>query len=122
MLSFKRLFQSFFDASRGLIYVFKHEQNFRVQIFISAVVLFFAFYFSLRAWEMILVLLLILLVLIMEIINTALEQFNDLLKPRLHHYVYLIKDTMAGAVFITSLFAVIIGLIIFYPHFIKLLK
>jgi undecaprenol kinase len=61
-------------------------------------------------------------VLAMELLNTALEYFTDLLKPRLHHYVLVIKDTMAAAVLITSLGALIIGLIIFIPHFIRLIK
>jgi diacylglycerol kinase len=56
----------------------------------------------------------------MELLNTALEYFTDLLKPRLHHYVSLIKDIMAAAVLLTALGSAVIGLIIFLPHFIKL--
>ena len=121
-MSLARLFKSFQDACRGLKYVFVSEQNFRIQIVVAVLILLLALYFPLRTWELILVLLLILLVLIMEILNTALEKFNDLLKPRLHHYVYITKDIMAGGVFLTSLIAFIIGLIIFVPHFVNLFK
>lgn len=121
-MSGKRLFDSFRDAGRGLKHVFVNEQNFRIQIVMSVVVLILAFYFPLRTWELILVILLILLVLIMEILNTALEKFNDLLKPRLHHYVRVTKDIMAGGVFLTSMVALIIGLIIFIPHLVDLFK
>lgn len=68
------------------------------------------------------IVLLIGLVLIMELLNTAFEYCADLLKPRLNHYVQLIKETMAAAVLVTTLLAGSIGLIIFVPHFLTLLK
>ena len=122
MLSPSRLLKSFNDAARGLKFVFKSQQNFRVQVFAAIIALSAAVIFPLRTWEIIVIILLVLLVLVMEILNTAIEQLNDLLKPRLHHYVRVVKDAMAGAVFLTSLTALIIGLIIFLPHFINLLK
>lgn len=110
------------DAGRGLRFAFKNEQNFRLQIFISALVAAAVCYFPLRVWEMILLILLVVMVLTMELLNTALEYYADLLKPRLHHYVRAIKDIMAAAVLLTSLGALAIGLIIFLPHLINLFK
>ncbi|EKD43727.1 MAG: diacylglycerol kinase [uncultured bacterium] len=121
-MSVKNLFNSFYSAFAGLKHTFKHEQNFRLQILLASIVLVVTFVFPLKIWEVILVILLLVAVLVMELLNTALEYFADLLKPRLHHYVLVIKDIMAGAVLITSLGAFIIGLIIFVPHFIGLLK
>lgn len=111
-----RLIKSFADAARGLKHVFKSEQNFRIQIFTGFVVIAIAFWLPLQVWERILIILLVLLVLLVEILNTVFEYFSDLLKPRLHHYIYVIKDVMAGAVLLTSLVAMVVGLIIFYPH------
>ncbi|MFH1291900.1 MAG: diacylglycerol kinase [bacterium] len=122
MFSIKRLLKSFKSAGRGIVYVFENEQNFRIQIFVGILVMTMAVGFPLRTWEMILMILLILMVLIMEILNTALEKLNDLLKPRLHHYVYVVKDIMAGGVLLTSLVALLIGLIIFIPYLVKLFK
>ncbi len=116
------LFKSLQAALRGLKYTFKSEQNFRLQILASVAVLFLTWIFPLKSWEVILVILLVVAVLTMELLNTALEYFADLLKPRLHHYVEIVKDVMAAAVLVTSLGSLIIGLIIFYPHFIGLLK
>lgn len=79
-------------------------------------------YFPLRKWEMVAVFLLIVMVLTVEVLNTALERFADLLKPRLHHYVGAIKDIMAAAVLVTSLGALIIGIIILGPYFISLAR
>ncbi len=121
-MSLRRLINSFVDAMRGLSHVFKSEQNFRVQALIGFLVLVAAFYFPLHNWEVILVILLVLLVLLVEILNTVFEYFSDLLKPRLHHYVGMIKDIMAGAVLLTSLVAMVVGVIIFYPYLKDLLK
>lgn len=118
----RRLIKSFADAARGLKYVFKSEQNFRIQALLGFLVLVAAVYFPLQNWEVILLILLTLLVLLVEILNTAFEYFSDLLKPRLHHYVSVVKDIMAGAVLLTSVVAVSVGMIIFYPYFINLAK
>lgn len=117
-----RLLQSFRDAGRGLGFAFKSEQNFRLQSATAILALLAAAIFPLRVWEIILVILLIIMVMTMELLNTALENFADLLKPRLHHYVYIIKDVMAAAVLLTALGALVIGLIIFLPHLINLFK
>jgi diacylglycerol kinase len=55
----------------------------------------------------------------MEILNTALEKFTDLLKPRLHHYVSYIKDIMAGGVLITAIGALVGGGLLFYPYLVR---
>jgi diacylglycerol kinase len=54
-------------------------------------------------------------VLVLELINSTLERVVDYMKPRLHHYVEVVKDMMAGAVLVASLGAAVIGIIIFYP-------
>ena len=121
-MSLRRLLKSFKDAFRGLKHVFKSEQNFRIQALLGLLVFIAAVFLPLRSWEVILLILLILLVLLVEILNTAFEYFSDLLKPRLHHYVYVVKDIMAGAVLLTSLVALAVGAIIFYPHLENLIK
>ena len=60
-----RLIQSFNDAGRGLSHAFKHEQNFRLQIVASLVVLAATFVFPLKIWEIILIILLCVMVLTM---------------------------------------------------------
>lgn len=107
------------DAWAGLRLTFQNEQNFRLQIFFALLTLLLAVIFPLREWEMMLVILMIFFVLTMELLNTALEKFTDLLKPRLHTYVKTVKDIMAAAVFLTALGAAVVGLMIFLPHFIS---
>lgn len=117
-----RLTKSFRDASRGLKRVFQSEQNFRLQLVAGAVALGAGAYLHLRSWEMVVIILLSGWVLTIELLNTAFEYFSDLLKPRLHHYVGVLKDVMAAAVLVSSISSLIIGLIIFLPYLFNLIK
>ncbi|MDD4477369.1 MAG: diacylglycerol kinase family protein [Candidatus Paceibacterota bacterium] len=116
------LLESFSHAFKGLVYVFKSERNFRIQTLAALITACLAVYFSLKAWEIITLILLILLVMIMEIINTALEYFSDMMKPRLHHYVEVVKDMMAGGVLLSSIGSIAIGVIIFLPRLMDFFK
>ena len=120
-MNVKRFFKSFRDASRGIAYVFRHEQNFRLQLLFALVVSFLMFVFDLRTAEIIVILLLIFAVLILELLNSALEKFADILKPRLHYHIEVVKDIMAAMVLVASLGATAIGIIIFWPHIVAVL-
>lgn len=109
-------------AWRGLKYVYQSEQNFRIQTGVALIILGLVMYFPLDQWETVLLILLTIMVLIMELLNTALERFTDLLKPRLNYYVQTIKDIMAAAVLLTSLAASVTGFIILWPHFLGLFE
>ncbi|MFA6486258.1 MAG: diacylglycerol kinase family protein [Candidatus Magasanikbacteria bacterium] len=120
MFSVKRFFKSFRDAVRGVSYTFLHEQNFRVQIFVGIIAIALAFFLPLRRAEQILILLMTLMVLSTELLNTAVEKFCDLLIPRLHQQISVIKDVMAGAVLLVSIGAGVIGAMIFWPYLVNL--
>jgi len=112
----KKIIQSFKYAFRGCALVVKGEKNFRIQLLIAVIILILSFYFSLSKNERIIIIILNCIVLSMEMINTAVEHFLDLVKPRLHYRVSVVKDIMAGAVFLVSFCAVIIGVYIFLPY------
>lgn len=116
MIRFKRLFKSFQYAFRGLIKVFREEQNLRVQVSFGILVLFSAWFFELERLEWIVLILVIGLVFLAEIFNSAVERVTDVLKPRINDYVKEIKDIMAAAVMLASIMAILAGLIIFIPH------
>lgn len=67
-------------------------------------------------------LLLVALTLIMELLNTAVEYCVDLFKPRIHPYVQLVKDSMAGAVLLSALASLVIGVMILWPYCMAWLK
>ena len=115
MIRFKRLFKSFQYAFRGLIKIFREEQNLRVQTLVGVVVLFFGWFFMVSRIEWAILILIIGLVFLMEILNSAVERVTDMLKPRINTYVKEIKDIMAAAVMFASFVAVLVGFIIFIP-------
>ena len=103
-------------AFRGLGYVIRHEKNFQNELAAAILVVIAMVYFNLAKWETILLFLVIMVTLIMELLNTVMERVVDMLKPSVHPYAKLIKDLMAAAVLVTSILAVVVGIIIFYPH------
>jgi undecaprenol kinase len=117
MNSFKKLFKSFHYATRGLKYVLKNEQNFQIEILGAFFVIILMFIFPTRSLEKIALFIVIFAVLVMELINTIFERVVDILKPRVHPYAQLVKDVMAAAVLLSSIGAVIVGVIIFWPYF-----
>jgi diacylglycerol kinase len=54
-----------------------------------------------------------------EITNTAIEKLLDVVHPESHYQIAYVKDALAGAVLIVSAIAIIVGLLIFYPYFVR---
>lgn len=111
-----RFYKSLLYALRGLGYVVHHEPNFRIQLVTAFLVIVAGFAFSISRMEWLVIFLVISSVLVLELLNSAVEILVDLVKPRLHEYVRLVKDIMAAAVLIASIVAVVAGLLIFIPY------
>ncbi len=116
MFQFQKLIKSFRYAFRGLWYVTKHEQSFRLHLIAAAVVVFLMLYFHITIKEAVILSLVIAAVLVLELINTIFESLVDMLQPRIHHLAEVIKNIMAATVLIASLGALIIGILIFAPY------
>jgi diacylglycerol kinase len=116
MIRVGRLIKSFGYAFKGLVKTFREEQNLKIQTGASLIVIIFGIYFKIEAPEWALLVLAISLVIVAEICNSAVERITDVLKPRINSYVKEIKDIMAAAVLLSSIAAVVIGLLIFYPY------
>lgn len=117
MIKIQRLFKSFKFALKGFSSLVKKEQNFRIHILLSIVVVFAGLYFKIAIWQWCLIILLIATVFVLEMVNTVMERLMDMLKPRIHAYVREIKDIMSAMVLVAAVASLIIGLIIFVPYF-----
>lgn len=122
MKRFERFRLSLTHALRGLSYVIRNEKNFQNELVIGLIVVVAMIFFRISRGEIIVLFFVITGVFVMELFNTVVERVVDILKPRVHPYARLIKDLMAAGVLITSLFAIIIGLIIFIPYIQKLIS
>ncbi|MFH0891740.1 MAG: diacylglycerol kinase family protein [Candidatus Falkowbacteria bacterium] len=116
MINIKRLAKSFKYAFQGLVKTFKEEQNLKLQTGIALLAVILAVFFGISRLEWCFLVFTIGLVILMEIANSAVERITDVLKPRINSYVKEIKDIMAAAVMLSSMVAIIIGLIIFFPY------
>lgn len=116
MLKISRFIQSFRYALRGLLVVWREEQNFRVQTISAGVALLLAFYFRITRTELFFLVLVSMLVLMLELLNTIFERFTDFFSPRFQHIAATVKDIMAAAVLLASVGAFIIGVLIFWPY------
>ncbi|MCD6471029.1 diacylglycerol kinase family protein [bacterium] len=116
MFNARLLKRSFKNACHGLVYTFRYEQNFRIEIVIAILVLFATFYFPLSLAQRIVILLLVFSVLILEIVNSILERLIDFLKPRIDQSARIIKDMAAAALLLAAIVSVVIGVMIFYPY------
>lgn len=103
-------------AWRGIRTTFRHEQNFRIQLFAASVALLLALLLQVDLIDAVAIIFVCTAVLVLEILNSVVERFIDLLKPRMEHQSGLIKDMMAAAVLLTSCGALVVGMLIFYPY------
>ncbi|MFH1192399.1 MAG: diacylglycerol kinase [bacterium] len=116
MIDLKNFKRSFKYAGKGIAEVFRKEQNFRIQIIISLLIVLISFYFRITVKEAVVVIFVIVFVLVLELINSAFERMVDILSPRIHDYAKDIKNIMAAMVLIASIGAAIIGVLIFWPY------
>ncbi|UJL44874.1 diacylglycerol kinase family protein [Virgibacillus sp. NKC19-16] len=102
-------------AWNGIREVARTERNFRIHLAAALLVVISGFFFPLTNVEWGILILVIGLVLVTEITNSAIEKMMDYVKPDMHPAAQVIKDVAAGAVLMSAIIAVIIGLLIFLP-------
>ncbi|WGD34708.1 diacylglycerol kinase family protein [Olleya sp. YS] len=102
-------------AFKGMLILLRTEASIKIQFVIAIIVTILGFYLQISTTEWILQCFAIGLVMSIEGVNTAIEAIADFVHPEYHEKIGFIKDVAAGAVFIASIAASIIGLIIYLP-------
>lgn len=107
---------SFTHAWRGLGLFLRNTHNswIHVALFVSAIAL--GIYFGISRLEWIALLIVSGAVFMAEAFNSAIEVDIDLTSPEYHPYARDTKDIAAGAVLITAIAALAVGVFIFGPH------
>lgn len=119
--SLKRFFHSFGYAFKGIVTVFKTEQNIVFHTISAILVIVLSIYLQLSKIELCIVVIVIGLVIALEIINTAIEYVVDMTMPSIHPLAKMAKDAASGGVLIIAITAAVVGIIIFLPKIIPLL-
>lgn len=111
------LLKSFSFACQGILEAVRTERNIKIHFALTAIVVFFGWYFSLNGMEWLFILAAIAGTITLELVNSAIERVVDLITDQIHPLAKQAKDIAAGAVFIYAIFSIIVGLIIFLPKF-----
>lgn len=107
-------------ALQGVREFFSHNRNGRIQMMIGTATIALGFILSISPVEWLLILFCIGLVLSLEMINSAIENYCDLVTTEFHTGIKIVKDIAAGAVLVASIVSLIIGLIIFIPALVQI--
>lgn len=118
-INIRKLVKSFGYAVRGVRSLLIQEQNARIHLLATVVVIVAGIVVGLNRYEWISIAVAIALVWVAEAMNTAIEDMVDFISPQKDSRAGRIKDMAAGGVLICATIAVIIGLLVFIPHFIK---
>lgn len=107
------LTDSFNYAIEGLKHTLKTQRNMRIHLAVGATVIVLGMVLSLDRVDFILLLSAVTLVLVAEMFNTSIELAVDIFTKEFHHMAKMAKDIAAGCVFITAVYAVIVGYLVF---------
>lgn len=107
---------SFGYAFAGLWYVLRTQVNMRVHTVIALLAILMGIVLHVSAVEFAIVFVTIGSVLVAEMFNTAFELCVDLASPEYHPLAKIAKDVAAGAVLLSAMLAVVVGVFVFGPH------
>jgi len=119
MFSVKRLINSFKYAGEGIKTSVLREQNLVIHMFFLVMVLIFSIVFKISRYEFLIVIVVSGLVISLEMVNTAIENTVDISK-KYSIEAKRAKDAASGAVLVSAIIAIIVGLTIFLPKIIAL--
>ena len=106
---------SFQNALRGIWTAVSTQANLRIHFLIGSLVFFSAVYLEVPFAQILVLILSISLVMLAEMINTAIEFLCDAITLDNNLYIKYAKDVSAGAVLLSAIFALLIGVMVFLP-------
>ena len=101
---------------------FNREQNLLIHIIATVLVTILGIVFDLKLYEWLLIYTMVAFVITSELINSSIELVVDLYTSKFNPLAMVAKDVAAGAVVISAFTAVCVGLYIFVPKIIILIR
>src|SRR5688500_8727308 len=118
-LSFTGRIRSIRCALTGIWVMLSSQHNARIHAAATLVVVLVSLYFGLTRSEWCWIVIAIVSVWTAEALNSALEFLTDVASPQFHPIAAKAKDVAAGAVLITAVGSMIIGLLILGPYVLR---
>ncbi len=106
-------------ACVGIITALKSERNIQIHSCFLLLTLCLCYYYQFSVFEWSLVLLCNGLVIATELVNTSIEHLSNGVSGEYSQHIKQVKDIAAGAVLITALVAMVIGILLFMPYIIN---
>lgn len=107
--------KSFEYAYEGLKTALKQEPNFRIHVVMAVFALSLGLILGLSTIEWLLLSFTIFYVLTLELLNTVMEAFVNLVSPKYEHFAKVAKDVSAACVLLAAFLSLIVGLVLFLP-------
>lgn len=115
----KNFFQSLKNALNGVKFVWQYGNNIKIQVVFGILATILGIILKISKIEFAILVLTIFVVLICEVFNTAIEKLVDLYTLEYNEIAKIIKDVAAGAVTLSAIMSIIIGIILFLPKIIN---
>lgn len=113
-----KLYHAFRHSCCGLIYAWRTQSAFRLELLLLLITIPAAFYFSQSSVQLILMISSIILLLIVELLNSAIETTINRISLEYHELSKYAKDIASAAVLIACVNAVTTwGIILLYSDF-----
>ncbi|AIW40811.1 MULTISPECIES: diacylglycerol kinase family protein [Paenibacillus] len=109
-------------AAEGVMYALRTQVNMRIHVAMALFVIVAGLTLHISRLDWLFVCVAIAIVIVAELFNTAVEAAVDLISPDIHPLAKAAKDTAAGAVLLAAVFAVIIGIFVFYRPMLTLIS
>jgi len=122
MIKSPSLWFSFKCALRGVGYALKFNRNLRIHFAVAFLVIIASIFFRVNAFEMGILGVMILVVITSEMINTTIEEMTNLITKEHNEQAKMAKDVSAGMVLVAAIGSVIVGVLIFVPHVLRLFR
>lgn len=106
-------------AWKGIMCACRSERHLRVHLLVFIGVVCASWITVLSPWEWVAILMVSALVISLELMNAAFEKALDHLHPGHHEMIGQAKDIAAGAVLVSVIFSVLVGMWIFLPKWIS---
>ena len=107
---------SFGYALRGILTAVASGRNMKIHLLAAILAVITGWWLGINRLEWAMITISIFMVLAAETLNTAIEKAVDLVTREYHPLAKQAKNLAAGAVLLTAISAVIIGLLIFGPY------
>lgn len=111
--SLRKRFESFRYALNGLRTLLLTQHNAWIHLVATVLVLVLGLVLHIKCYEWIPLIIVISIVWMAEALNTAMEFLCDAAVPEIHPLIEKAKDVAAGAVFMSALSALVVGILVF---------